>query len=119
MIIIKRKKLQKSYLSIKIARKTQHIRNKLGSTIRNSTKSFGNAMKKASYQKSPFCVTKQTKKRTDNNLNKPKFSICKKEQVSVGIKLPGFVISSMAVTVTWNEAEPSSYGNQADKKDGR
>ena len=33
------------------------------------------------------------------------------KKVSTGIELPGFVVSSMGVTATWNKAEPSNYGN--------
>ena len=38
-----------------------------------------------------------------------------RKQVSTVIELPGFVVSIMGVTATWNDVESSSYGNQDDK----
>ena len=37
------------------------------------------------------------------------------KQISTGIELPGFVVSSMGVAVICNKAELLSYGNQAGK----
>ena len=70
---------KKSFLSIKTAAKVQKIRNKIASTIRNSTKSFGIAIQNSNFQKNLFYETKQTKiSRQTIILINPKFSIYKK-----------------------------------------
>ena len=45
-------------------------------TLKRALKCF----KEGKFSKNLFCGTKQTKKRTDNNLNKRKFSFCQKNR---------------------------------------
>ena len=70
-------------------------------------------MKKPSFQKNPFCGQKS--RPTGTKL--AKIFYLQEKQISTGIELPGFVVSSMGVAVICNKAELSSYVNQAGKNE--
>ena len=64
-----------------------------------ATKTFGNAIKKATFQKNPFCRTKHKKKPTDDE----KFSFCKKKTGLNWNQTIGLCRLKHGVTPTWNE----------------
>ena len=74
----------------------------------------------AKFSKEVLSAELSRQKQADRQYSKlAKIFSLQKKQVSTVIELPGFVVSSMGVTATWNKAEPPSCGNYADKKNRR